>query len=212
MSRPMAKTEPLIFAGIGELLFDIFEDGTETPGGVPFNFSVYIHQLSSHLGVWQGIIVSSVNSDARGDKIIKSLEELKMSTQYIERDYSRPTGRVSVFMKNGEPGYQIDSEAAWDYIYDRPELKELAGQCSAICFGSLAQRSSVSRNTIRNFIANAPGAIRLYDINQRQNTLTGEAGYTPEVIRCSCHASTTPPLSDETLNFAKAQLPGNKSG
>lgn len=197
-SRP--ETPPFTFVGIGEVLFDIFEDGTETLGGALLNFSVHIHQLASHLGAGQGIIVSSVNSDARGDKIIKSLEERKMSLQYIGRDEDHPTGLVSVFMKNGEPGYQIEPEAAWDYIYDRPGLKELAGQCSAICFGSLSQRCSVSRNTIRNFLANAPGAIRLYDVNLRQNTLTGEAGYSPEIIEYSCKAATIIKANQEELS------------
>ncbi|MFC1840390.1 PfkB family carbohydrate kinase [Thermodesulfobacteriota bacterium] len=189
-----------IFVGIGEVLFDIFEDGTETLGGAPLNFSVHIHQLASHLGVGQGIIVSSVNSDARGHKIIKSLKKRKMSLQYIGKDENHPTGRVSVFMKNGEPGYQIESEAAWDYIYDKPGLKELAGQCSAVYFGSLAQRCSVSRNTIRKFLTNAPRVIRLYDINLRQNTLTGEAGYSPEIIRCSCQAATVIKANQSELN------------
>ena len=42
---------PLIFVGIGEVLFDIFEDGTETLGGAPLNFAVHVHQLASKLGV-----------------------------------------------------------------------------------------------------------------------------------------------------------------
>jgi fructokinase len=114
-----------------------------------------------------------------------------MSTRYIRRDAGHPTGLVSVFMKNNEPGYQIEAEAAWDYIDEKPELKELANNCSAICFGSLAQRSSVSRHTIRNFIADSPPhAARLYDANLRQNTLTGEAGYSPEIIEYSCRTAT----------------------
>jgi fructokinase len=189
------------FVGIGEVLFDIFEDGTETSGGAPLNFAVHVHQLANRLGVGRGIVVSSAGSDTRGDKIIKSLGDRKMSSQYIVRDESHPTGRVSVFMNNGEPGYQIESDAAWDYISDRPELKELAGGCSAICFGSLAQRCSVSRNTIRNFLANATArTIRLYDVNLRKNTLTGEAGYSPEIIGYSCQVATIIKANHSELN------------
>jgi fructokinase len=93
-------------------------------------------------------------------------------------------------MRNGEPGYQIETGAAWDYMTDRPALKELAGQCDAVCFGSLAQRSPVSRDTIRSFLKNAPKAIRLYDVNLRRNTLTGEAGYSPDIVAYSCQAAT----------------------
>ena len=176
--------------GIGEVLFDVFENGTETLGGAPLNFAVHVHQLASQLGVGGGIIVSSVNSDNRGYKIIESLESRHMSSRYIGKDDNHPTGFVSVYMQNGEPGYQIEAEAAWDYISDTAELKELAGQCSAICFGSLAQRSSVSKSTIRNFLENSPPkAIRLYDVNLRQNTLTGETGYSQEIIGYSCQTA-----------------------
>ncbi len=181
---------PLSFAGIGEVLFDVFEDRTETLGGAPLNFAVHVHQLASHLGIGHGTIVSCINSDRRGYKILDSLDRLGISNRYIGRDSGHPTGLVSVFMRNGEPGYQIEAGAAWDYMTDRPALKELAHQCDAVCFGSLAQRSTVSRDTIRNFLENAPKAIRLYDINLRRNTLTGEAGYSPEIVAYSCQAAT----------------------
>ncbi|MBN1568660.1 MAG: hypothetical protein JXA73_12505 [Acidobacteria bacterium] len=181
---------PLIFVGIGEVLFDVFEDGYETLGGAPLNFAVHAHQLASQLSVGQGIIASCINSDQRGYKILDSLHRLRMSTRYIGKDSNHPTGSVSVFMRNGEPGYQIEAGAAWDYMTDKPVLKELAGQSSAICFGSLAQRSSVSCNTIRSFLQNAPQAIRLYDVNLRQNTLTGETGYSREIVAYSCQAAT----------------------
>jgi fructokinase len=181
---------PLIFVGIGEILFDVFEDGNETLGGAPLNFAVHAHQLASQLRVGQGTVVSCINLDPRGLKILDSLHGLRMSTRYIGRDTSHPTGQVSVFMRNGEPGYQIEAGAAWDNIKDKPALKELAGQCSAVCFGSLAQRSSVSRDTIRSFLQNAPQAIRMYDVNLRQNTLTGEAAYSEEIVTTSCQAAT----------------------
>ncbi len=181
---------PLIFIGIGEALYDVFEDGTETLGGAPLNVAVHAHQLADQLGVGSGIIVSCVNSDRRGNGIIDFLFRLGMSTRYIGKDSDHPTGFVSVFMRNGEPGYQIESGAAWDYITSRTILKDLAGQCHAVCFGSLAQRSSVSRDAIRSFLQNAPQAIRLYDVNLRQNTLTGEAGYSPEIIDYSCRTAT----------------------
>jgi fructokinase len=191
MARSSPTTKPLIFVGIGEVLFDVFEDGTEALGGAPLNFAVHVHQLATQLRVGRGIIVSSINPDPRGFKIIDSLERRHMSTRYVGRDDCHPAGMVSVFMRDGEPGYQIEAEAAWDYIAESPELKDLAAICSAICFGSLAQRSSVSRNTIRSFLENAPpNVIRLYDANLRQNTLTGESGYSPEIVSYSCGAAT----------------------
>lgn len=186
----LAIMNPMTFTGIGEVLYDVFEDGTETLGGAPLNFAIHAHQLATLFGLGEGTIVSCINSDRRGYQILDALHRLKMSTRYIDKDSSHPTGMVSVFMRNGEPGYQIEAGAAWDYIKDRPLLKELAGRCRAVCFGSLAQRSPVSRATIRAFLQNAPQAIRLYDVNLRRNTLTGEAGYSPEIIAWSCQAAT----------------------
>jgi len=198
---------PLTFVGIGEVLYDVFEDGTETLGGAPLNFAVHVHQLASQLGVGHGAVVSCINSDQRGYKILDSLRRLGMSTRYVGKDPSHPTGLVSVFMRNGEPGYQIEAGAAWDYMTDRPALKELAGQCDAVCFGSLAQRSPVSRDTIRAFLQNAPQAIRLYDVNLRRNTLTGEAGYSEEIVAYSCQTATVIKANQSEL-FAILDLLG----
>jgi fructokinase len=182
--------DSLTFVGIGEVLYDVFEDGAETLGGAPLNFAIHANQLATLLGIGNGTIVSCINSDRRGYKILDALNRLKMSTRYIGKDSSHPTGRVSVFMRNGEPGYQIEAGAAWDYIKDSPSLKDLARQCTAVCYGSLAQRSPVSRGTVRAFLGNAPQAIRLYDVNLRQNNITGEAGYSPEIVAYSCQTAT----------------------
>ncbi len=192
---------PLTFAGIGELLFDVFENGSETPGGAPFNFAFHVHQLARQMGIGEGYIVSSVGNDTRGNRIIDALKKKKMSTAFIEQDHQHPTGLVSVFMRNGEPGYQIEADAAWDYISNFPGLKELAERCSAVCFGSLAQRNGVSCETIRNFLRFLPQqAISLYDVNLRQNTLTGELGYSPEIIEYSCQAATIIKANRSELN------------
>ena len=188
--RGMAIMNPLTFVGIGEVLYDVFEDGTESLGGAPLNFAVHVHQLVNQLGIGHGTIVSSISSDQRGHRILDSLHKLGISTRYLGKDESHATGLVSVFMRNGEPGYQIEAGAAWDYLEDRPLFKELAGQCDGLCFGSLAQRSPISRNSIRAFLQNAPKANRLYDVNLRQNTLTGECGYSPEIVEYSCRMAT----------------------
>ncbi len=93
-------------------------------------------------------------------------------------------------MRNGQPGYQIAAGSAWDFIEHDDSLDELAANCDAVCFGSLAQRSAVSRGTIRRFLERAPQAQRMYDVNLRRNTLTGEEGYSAEIIDTSCRLAT----------------------
>ena len=181
---------PGIFVGIGEVLFDVFEDGRQALGGAPFNVAVHAHQLAAALGLGEGIVVSSVGHDAHGRQLLSAVRARDMSTRYVSVDPQHPTGRVSVFIRDGEPGYQIELPAAWDFIAPSDSLDALAGRCHAVCFGSLAQRSPVSRDTIRRFVGKAPQAVRLYDVNLRQNTISGEKGYSAEIVDSSCRLAT----------------------
>lgn len=196
----------MITAGIGEVLFDVFEDGTEALGGAPLNVAVHAHQLLSSLKLGEGIIVSAVGADEQGERLIAELHARGMCSRYVQTDARHPTGRVSVFMRGGQPGYQIAADAAWDFIEYDESLDELAANCHAVCFGSLAQRSEVSRNTIRRFLSRAPQAQRMYDVNLRRNTLTGEEGYSAEIIDTSCRLATLIKLNAAELTEICALL------
>lgn len=56
----------------------------------------------------------------------------------------------------GVPTYDIKQNVAWDNIPMSPRLTDLAKRTMAVCFGSLAQRNVVSRDTIHAFL----GAMR----------------------------------------------------
>ena len=54
-----------------------------------------------------------------------------------------------------------------------PEMEEVARNCRAVCWGSLAQRNDVSRKTIAKFLKATPkDCIKIFDINLRQNFYT----------------------------------------
>lgn len=62
-----------------------------------------------------------------------------------------------------------------DHIPYTDSLRELARNCCAVCFGSLAQRSEVSRTTINRFLDDtSEESLRIFDINLRQNFYTSE--------------------------------------
>lgn len=189
----------MITVGLGEVLFDVFEDGTATLGGAPLNVAVHVHQLASALGVGEAIVVSRVGDDVQGKDIARSLKARRMTTQYLQMDREHPTGRVSVFMKDGEPGYQIEAGAAWDFLTMSEEMEKLATECDSVCFGSLAQRSRTSRETIQEFLRAARPAMRLCDINLRRNTLTNEAGYSASIIEASCQLATMVKMNSAEL-------------
>lgn len=178
----------LEFVGLGEALIDIFEDGTAFLGGAPLNVAVHAHHLLEPLQLGEGIVVSAVGDDKWGAHARAVLAENSLTTEYIATD-AHPTGTASVFVRNGEPGFEITQDVAWDYMRCNAERDALAERCDAVCFGSLAQRSQVSRETIRDFLRRAKNAWRLYDVNLRRSTLSGSCGYSREIVEASCRLS-----------------------
>src|SRR3712207_9412735 len=82
---------------------------------------------------------------------IESLNAKRL--KHILPKVAYPTGTVQVTLDaGGVPQYEIKEEVAWDNIPFTDELRELALHTRAVCFGSLAQRSEVSRNTINSFL------------------------------------------------------------
>jgi len=150
--------------GIGEALFDLF--GTEARlGGAPLNVAVHAKQLGS-----RGIIVSRIGQDARGNDLLTELREREMDVSHIQSDPDLPTGIVVVRERSdGEPEYEIVEDVAWDVLQFDFDLEDLARTTDAVCFGSLAQRNGQSRNTIYRYLEFARYAIRLFDVNLRQD-------------------------------------------
>ena len=95
---------------------------------------------------------------------------------YLLPQVDFPTGTVQVEVNSdGVPRYDIREQVAWDHIPYTDSLRELARNCCAVCFGSLAQRSEVSRTTINRFLDDTSEAsLRIFDINLRQNFYTSE--------------------------------------
>ncbi len=157
-----AEKKPLVI-GIGEVLWDRFPDGDRL-GGAPANVAFHAAQLGAC-----GIPVSRIGQDVDGDRLAAALNFHGLPLKAIQRDSLHPTGIVRVTLDRGQPSYAIEEEAAWDALEFSPELERLAASADAVCFGTLAQRSSASRQTIQRFVSGtAPGTLLLFDINLRQ--------------------------------------------
>lgn len=148
----------------GEILWDIIE-GKSHIGGAPFNLAA--HAVKCGLGA---ATVSSVGDDELGRAALGEMERLSVDRRWISIDRAHPTGTVTVTLAGGQPTYVIHEGVAWDYIRITPgAIRDLAAaQPRAICFGSLAQRSEVSRETFRMVIRAIPEAVRFFDVNLRQ--------------------------------------------
>src|SRR5271170_6090171 len=151
-----------VVVGLGELLWDMLPAGKRL-GGAPANFTV----MSSRLGN-RGVIASRLGNDALGAEARDMLQAFPAGVGLLQIDAAHPTGTVGVEIHDGEPHYIIHEPAAWDFMEWTPEWQALAESADAVCFGSLAQRDSDSRATIREFLAaTRPECVRVFDVNLR---------------------------------------------
>lgn len=187
-----------VIVGIGEALWDVLPEGRKL-GGAPANFAYHVSQFGL-----DSYIVSAVGDDALGKEIISNFKEKKLN--HIVDTVPYPTGTVQVELDpQGVPQYEIKENVAWDNIPFTPQLEALAHRTRAVCWGSLAQRSEVSRTTIMRFVdSTSDDCLRVFDINLRQNF------YSREVIEESMRRCSVLKINDEELVIVSRllQLPG----
>lgn len=180
--------EPHLILGIGELLWDILPEGARL-GGAPSNFTVMAGRLGNHAA-----ILSRIGRDDLGRQAIDRLNPMPVDTSCLEVDLVHETGQVTVDFVEGQPHYTIHQPSAWDFLELSDEWVRVAERADAICFGSLAQRSRESRQTIQTLAAQTSAAcIRVFDVNLRPPFYSGE------VIQESLELATVLKLSDEEL-------------
>jgi len=159
-----------IVVGLGELLWDLLPAGKKL-GGAPANFAY----ISSLLGD-RGVVASRVGNDELGREVVSCVKKLGGETAEIQTDPIHPTGTVEVSIDNdGQPKFEIKKSVAWDFLEWTSGWSALAKRCDAVCFGSLAQRSAQSRETIQSFLQEAfKSAVCVFDVNLRQGDHTAE--------------------------------------
>jgi len=175
--------------GIGEALWDLLPTGPQL-GGAPANFSYHAHALGARAHV-----ITCVGNDDYGREVIRRLEDLGLPDVTVQVDADRPTGTATVALSgNGIAHFTIHENVAWDYIAEPPEATAAVSTADAICFGTLAQRGALSRNSIQHLVAEAPAnALRVFDINLRQQF------YSHSVVDKSLHLANVLKLNDDEL-------------
>lgn len=175
--------------GMGEALWDVLPEGKKL-GGAPANFAYHMSQFG-----YDSVVISAIGDDKLGNEILDNLNTKQLQHQIEKVPY--PTGVVQVTLDDaGVPCYEIKENVAWDNIPFTPALAELAHHTQAVCFGSLAQRSVVSRETISRFLDAMPnngGQYKIFDINLRQGF------YTKEILENSFNQCNILKINDEEL-------------
>ncbi len=190
-------------AAIGELLWDLLSDGPQL-GGAPANFAAMSANLVapvSSISEDEIFLISRVGDDPPGRQALNLLAAHGLVPDYISIDREHATGSVTVALsEDGVPQYRIEQEAAWDYVPETPLLSVLAPTLDAICFGTLAQRSPVTRKTLRSWVdATLPNCVRVFDVNLRAPY------WTPESLRWGCACATILKMNEEeVLHLAQA--------
>ena len=174
---------------VGEILWDLLLTGPQL-GGAPANFAYHAHALGA-----EAAIITRLGNDEYGREIIRRLRNMGLPEGAIQVDESAPTGTVKVELSGeGLTHYTVQQNVAWDYIAATPEALAYARAADAFCFGSLAQRGAASRQAIRQLVAaTPPRALRVFDINLRQNF------YSREVIEESLEHSNVLKMNDDEL-------------
>lgn len=164
---------PFTVVGLGELLWDMFPQGKQL-GGAPANFAYMTALLGD-----RGIVASRLGDDHLGKEAVWHLKSSGLDTSHIQIDSAHPTGSVQVQIDSkGQAEYNFRADVAWDHLEWTEQWQELALSADAVCFGSLAQRSEVSRATTLKFLQSVKAAaVRVFDVNLRQSF------YSAEVLR-----------------------------
>ena len=168
INSPLGVGGRNVIVGLGEILWDVFPKG-KVLGGAPANFAYHVSQFG-----YEGYAVSAIGNDGLGKEIIDNLSSKDL--KYLIEKTPYATGTVQVTLnENGIPQYEICENVAWDNIPFTSEMEVLARRTETVCFGSLAQRNSVSRTTINRFLDCVPEtALKIFDINLRQHFYTLE--------------------------------------
>ena len=179
--------------GLGEVLWDVLPEGKKL-GGAPANFAYHAGQL---LGMGNTIAISALGEDKLAEETIEALKDHGLN--YMMPRVKYPTGTVQVTLSgDGIPAYEIKENVAWDNSPYTVEMAEIAKNCRAVCFGSLAQRYVTSWATIRQFLDDTPAdCLKIFDINLRQQF------YSKDVIEESLRRCNILKINDEELVVIK---------
>ena len=194
--------QDILAVGLGEILWDVLPD-KRLLGGAPANFAYHINRLGGH-----GLPVSCVGDDALGKEALSFLVSKGVNIDAVAVDSDHPTGTVDARIDaEGVATYVFPDSVAWDYLSLNDAALILADRADAVCFGTLAQRSEVSRQSIRQFLQSVPSAFKVYDINLRQDF------FTPEIVADSLDLADVLKINDEELSVVSGMfsLPSNEN-
>ncbi|HPG83889.1 MAG TPA: carbohydrate kinase [bacterium] len=155
-------TIPHKIAGLGELLWDIYDDRRHA-GGAPANFALHARRCGA-----DALLLSRVGDDQAGRDLKALLARNGVDVSAIQTSPDKPTGSVRVHLgPAGAPRFECSRDTAFDQLECDQVWRTLLPSLDALLYGVLAQREETSRNAIRACLHHADKALRLFDLNLR---------------------------------------------
>ena len=149
----------------GEVLWDVYPDKSVI-GGAPFNFAAHLSLLGEKV-----YLITGVGRDKLGDETLAYIKKYGIDTSYVALT-DKPTGECRVRLdESGVPSYHILTDAAYDNIsLDEKSVSEIKKiGADVFYFNTLAQRSPVSRETLKKLLDKLDAKTVMCDLNIRQN-------------------------------------------
>ncbi len=171
----------MTFLSFGEILFDVFPTQKKL-GGAPLNVSAHLTKLGA-----KGAIISALGKDDMGKEALSAIQRLNIDTSFI-RESEYETGRADITLIGKSADYTFNSPCAWD---DIKVEKQLPNEVDLIYFGTLAQRSAISKETLKYVLENVKAKEIFFDVNIRKNF------YTPEILKEGISKATILKMNDE---------------
>lgn len=184
------------FLSFGEILFDILPTGSVL-GGAPINVATHLARLGS-----DSYVVSAIGADELGSRAIEKLNKEGVKTKFVSLS-GFDTGRADIVLDNsGSASYKFNFPAAWDEIRLFPQEKTriYESEWDGFVFGTLSQRSDISKETLVDLLENIKVKEIVFDINLR-----GEF-YSKDELELGLRYATILKLNQEELEILLSLL------
>jgi fructokinase len=145
---------------VGETLWDVLPGG-ESLGGALFNVAAHLAKLGARAS-----LLTCVGDDSRGRAARAKAEQYAIDVSLWQADAEFPTGIAQAELQpDGSATYCFPAPSAWDLIALSEDARKMAAAADAVVFGTLAQRSTISRESIRELCSLA--SFTVLDLNLR---------------------------------------------
>ncbi len=180
----------------GEILWDAIGN-EKVAGGAPMNVARHLVQQGANV-----LFASRVGTDVSGNGLVDFLKSSGLYSSLIQADAQLPTCEVTVQLnEHGHATYIIPEPVSWDNIQPEEELTHAANEASAVVFGSLACRNTVTRDTLLNLIENTT-ALKVFDVNLRP------PHYTLATIESLCEKADVIKMNEDEADLLTGEVTG----